>query len=51
MDRVRNMVVSLVFLLAGGALSFAQGGYQAGGTVVDSFGPVIGAAVVEQYCH
>ena len=48
MDRVRNMVVSLVFLLAGGALSFAQGGYQAGGTVVDSFGPVIGAAVVEQ---
>ena len=40
--------MSLAFFLAGGILSFAQGGYQASGTVVDSFGPVIGAAVVEQ---
>ena len=39
--------MSLAFFLAGGILSFAQGGYQASGTVEDQFGPVIGAAVVE----
>ena len=47
MDRVKNIVMSLAFFLAGGILSFAQGGYQASGTVEDQFGPVIGAAVVE----
>lgn len=48
MDRVRNMIVSLVLMIAGGTFLHAQGGYVVSGTVTDKYGPVVGAAVVEQ---
>ena len=48
MDRVRNMIVSLALMFAGGTFLHAQGGYTVSGTVTDQFGPVVGAAVVEQ---
>ena len=35
-------------MLAGCTFAFAQGGYTVSGTVEDQFGPVIGAAVIEQ---
>ena len=47
MDRIRNILTSVVVLCATGVLLSAQGGYTASSTVVDQFGPVIGAAVVE----
>ena len=47
MDRIRNILTSVVVLCTTGVLLSAQGGYTASGTVVDQFGPVIGAAVVE----
>lgn len=48
MDIIRKTYMSLMLLLAGGIALSAQGGYQVSGTVTDQFGPVIGAAVVEQ---
>lgn len=47
MDRIRNILTSVVVLCTTGVLLSAQGGYTASGTVVDQYGPVIGAAVVE----
>lgn len=35
-------------MVSGGLTLSAQGGYVVSGTVVDQFGPVIGAAVIEQ---
>ena len=48
MDRIRNILMSLALALAGGISMHAQGGYTVSGKVVDRFGPVIGAAIVEQ---
>ena len=48
MDILKKIYAALVLLSAGSIAVHAQGGYQVSGTVVDSFGPVIGAAVVEQ---
>lgn len=48
MDRLRNICTALAAMLAGCTFAFAQGGYTVSGTVEDQFGPVIGAAVIEQ---
>lgn len=48
MDRIRNLLMSLFVAFAGGITMQAQGGYLVSGTVTDEYGPVIGAAVVEQ---
>ena len=48
MDRIRNILMSLALAFAGGIVMHAQGGYVVSGTVVDQFGPVIGATVIEQ---
>ena len=45
---IRKTYLSLLLMVAGGIALSAQGGYQVSGTVTDQFGPVIGAAVVEQ---
>ena len=48
MDRLRNICTAVAAMLAGCTFAFAQGGYTVSGTVEDQFGPVIGAAVIEQ---
>ena len=48
MDRCRYILTSLALLCESGVILSAQGGYGVGGTVEDSVGPVIGAAVIEQ---
>ena len=48
MDMIRKTYLSLLLMVAGGIALSAQGGYGVSGTVVDEYGPVIGAAVVEQ---
>lgn len=48
MDRIRNILVSLMLICMGDTFLFAQGGYSVGATVMDQYGPVIGATVVEQ---
>ena len=48
MDRLRNICTAVATMLAGCTFAFAQGGYTVLGTVEDQFGPVIGAAVIEQ---
>ena len=48
MDRCRYILTSLALLCASGVILSAQGGYGVGGTVEDSVGPVVGAAVIEQ---
>ena len=48
MDMIRKTYLSLLLMGAGGIALSAQGGYGVSGTVVDEYGPVIGAAVVEQ---
>lgn len=48
MDRIRNILTSVVILCTTGVFLSAQGGYTVSGSVTDQFGPVIGAAVVEQ---
>jgi len=48
MDRIRNLLMSTAVALTGGITMQAQGGYDVSGVVTDQFGPVIGAAVVEQ---
>lgn len=45
---LRNIMVSLAVMTVGGTSVFAQGGYSVGGTVEDSYGPVIGAAIIEE---
>ena len=45
---IRKTYLSLLLMGAGGIALSAQGGYGVSGTVVDEYGPVIGAAVVEQ---
>ena len=48
MDRFRNIFTALILMVSGSLALSAQGGYVVSGTVVDQFGPVIGAAVIEQ---
>lgn len=48
MDRLMYIFMSLVISCAGGIMASAQGGYTVSGVVQDRFGPVVGAAVVEQ---
>ena len=48
MDKIKNILASVVLMFTTGAFLSAQGGYPVKGTVVDEFGPVIGATVVEQ---
>ena len=48
MDRIRNMLVSVVLLCTAGTFLSAQDEYTVSGRVVDQMGPVIGATVVEQ---
>ena len=48
MDRIRNMLTSIVLLCATGVVLSAQGGYGVSGTVEDQYGPVVGATVMEQ---
>ena len=48
MDGIRNICAAAVAVLVCCMTAFAQGGYQVSGVVTDQFGPVIGAAVVEQ---
>ena len=45
---IRKTYLSLLLMVTGGIALSAQGGYGVSGTVVDEYGPVIGAAVVEQ---
>lgn len=45
---IRKTYLSLLLMVAGGIALSAQGGYEVSGTVVDEYGPVIGAAVLEQ---
>ena len=48
MNRCINILTSLALLCAGDVLLSAQGRYNVSGTVLDDFGPVIGATVVEK---
>ena len=48
MDRIRNILASVVLLCTTDVVLSAQGGYGASGTVVDRYGPVVGATVIEQ---
>ncbi|MBE6217736.1 MAG: TonB-dependent receptor [Bacteroidales bacterium] len=48
MDRLINICTALILLCTGSAVVSAQGGYTVQGSVEDEYGPVIGAAVVEQ---
>jgi len=45
---MKKLLTLAALLLAAGFVGFAQGGYTVKGTVVDDFGPVIGAAVIEK---
>lgn len=47
MDRIMKLYTALILLCTGSVVVSAQGGYMVQGTVVDEYGPVIGAAVVE----
>ena len=48
MDKIKNILASVVLIFTTGAFLSAQDGYMVRGVVVDQFGPVIGATVVEQ---
>ena len=48
MDRIRHIFAAVALAFAGCLPALAQGGYVVSGTVTDQFGPVIGAAVMEQ---
>ena len=48
MDVIRNICTALAFTCLSCLVLSAQGGYRVEGIVVDRFGPVIGAAVIEQ---
>lgn len=45
---MKKLLTLAALLIAAGTIAFAQGGYVVKGTVVDDYGPVIGAAVLEQ---
>ena len=47
MDKIRNILASVVMLFTTGAVLSAQGSYKVSGKVVDQSGPIIGAAVIE----
>ena len=47
MDRFKNICAAAALSVCC-TLAYAQGGYEVSGTVVDQYGPVIGATVVEQ---
>ena len=48
MNRIIETMLSAALALVCTVSAYAQGGYQVSGSVVDQYGPVIGAAVVEQ---
>ena len=48
MDKIRNILASVVLMFTTGAFLSAQGEYPVRGTVVDQDGPLIGATVIEQ---
>ena len=48
MNRIMALCVSFVLSCIMGTHVFAQGGYEVKGVVVDQFGPVLGATVIEQ---
>ena len=48
MDVIRNILASAVLLCTTGAFLLAQDGYAVTGKIVDEYGPVIGATVIEQ---
>ena len=48
MNRYLYICAVLSVFMTGGTFVFAQGGYGVSGTVTDKYGPVAGAAVVEQ---
>jgi len=48
MNRIMTLCASFVLSCIMGVSVFAQGGYKVEGVVVDSFGPVIGATIIEQ---
>ena len=48
MDMIRNILASAVLLCTTGAFLLAQDGYAVTGKIVDEYGPVIGATVIEQ---
>ncbi|MBO4605714.1 MAG: TonB-dependent receptor [Bacteroidales bacterium] len=45
---MKKLLTLAALLLVAGSIAFAQGGYVVKGTVVDDWGPVIGAAVLEK---
>lgn len=47
MDKIINICAAFALMCAGGAVSFAQGGYSVQGAVQDQTGPVIGASIIE----
>ena len=47
MDRLIRICAALTLLWVSSAFAYAQGGYEVKGVVIDQFGPVAGAAVVE----
>ena len=48
MDGIRNICTALAFMCLSSTFLSAQGGYRIEGTVIDRFGPVVGAAIIEQ---
>ncbi len=48
MNRIKTLCASLVLSCIMGVSVFAQGGYEVKGVVVDQYGPVITATVIEQ---
>ncbi len=47
MDKIRNILASVMLLFMTGAVLSAQGSYKVRGKVADLSGPIIGAAVIE----
>ena len=47
MDKIKNILASVVLMFTTGAFLSAQDGYPVKGTVVDQYGPVVGATIVE----
>ena len=48
MDKIRNMLASVVLMFTTGAILSAQGDFPVSGKVVDQTGPIVGATVIEQ---
>ena len=47
MDKIRNMLASVVLMFTTGAILSAQGDFPVSGKVVDQTGPIVGATVIE----